>query len=416
MRSIIILFLFVVTLPASSANQKEFDTESAWQEFTHNFTQNYAYQNSTGVDTAKLLARYKEKGLAAKNEREFIDVIQIFLRYYRDPHLAMGPMDEKDYSVTPTGSDIWAVYQAGKYLVEDIKFNSAAYKSQLQVNDVIISVDGLSVDEAINQVFGGDFANLSIKQKEWGLNIALGGLRNQARTLTVLQGANKKRFELAATYEAINLAKQAPVLSYKSINQVGYIRFNNSLGNSDTVTAFKEAIENLIDTEALIIDLRNIPSGGNTGVAEPILGHFVKQKTAYQLYQLQENGVMFQEAQMQQAFAKPNTPFYSKPFVVLAGRWTGSIGEGMMIGFDALGARAIIGAPVADLLGGIKSMNLGESNSVLYLGFERLFHVDGTYREDFEANIAVIPADWGVDGTDPALNKALEVIRKGNKQ
>lgn len=57
MRSIIILFLFVVTLPASSANQKEFDTESAWQEFTHNFTQNYAYQNSTGVDTAKLLAR-----------------------------------------------------------------------------------------------------------------------------------------------------------------------------------------------------------------------------------------------------------------------------------------------------------------------------------------------------------------------
>ncbi|MCH2056745.1 MAG: S41 family peptidase [Thalassotalea sp.] len=230
------------------------------------------------------------------------------------------------------------------------------------------------------------------------------------------QGPNNKKLELAATYEAINLAKQAPVLSYKNIEKVGYIRFNNSLGNSETVTAFKEAIENLVDTQALIVDLRNIPSGGNTSVAEPILGHFVKQKTAYQLYQLQENGVMFQEAQMQQAFAKPNTPFYSKPFVILVGRWTGSIGEGMMIGFDALGARAIIGAPVADLLGGIKSINLDESNSTLYLGFERLFHVNGTYREDFEANIAVIPADWGVHNTDPALNKALEIIHKDSKQ
>ena len=173
MRSIIILFLFTVALPISATNQKEFNTESAWQEFTHTFTQNYAYQNSTGVDTAKLLARYKEKVLAAKTEREFIDVIQIFLRYYRDPHLAMGPMDNKDYSVTPTGSDIWAVYKEGRYLVEDIKLNSAAYQSELQINDVIISVDGLAVDEAINQVFGGDFANLSIKQKEWGVNIAL---------------------------------------------------------------------------------------------------------------------------------------------------------------------------------------------------------------------------------------------------
>lgn len=416
MRNIAVIFLFIANLSACSLGQKEFNAESAWQEFSQVFTQDYAYLNTTGVDVDKLLAQYKEKALVTKNESEFVDVIQIFLRYFHDPHLAMGPVDENDYSVTPTGSDIWSVYQEGKYLVEDIKAGSAAYKSGLQVGDVIISVDGLVVDEAINKVFGGDLANLSIKQKIWGLNIALGGLRSKARSLTVLQGSNKKTLKLAATYEAenLNLEQELPTLSFKRIKKVGYIRFNNSLGNSDTVDAFTEAVENLLDTEALIIDLRNIPSGGNTGVAEPILGHFVKQKTAYQLYQLQEDGVMFQDAEMQQAFAKPNAPFYSKPFVVLVGRWTGSIGEGMMIGFDTLGAKAIIGAPVADLLGGIKSMDLDESASVLYLGFERLFHVNGTYREDFEANIKVNSADWGVNGTDPALTKALDLLNESN--
>ena len=410
MKNLVITLLLISTLSSCYVNAEKFNAASAWQEFEQVFNQDYAYRDTSGVDVTKLLSQYKEKALLAKNNSEFVDVIQIFVRYFRDPHLTMGPMDIDDYSVTPTGSDIWATYQEGKYVIEDLKANGAAYKSGLQVNNEIIAIDGLAVEEAINTVFGGDFANLSTQQKVWGLNIALGGIRNQARTLTVLQNGKEQTFNLVATYEAINRAKKAPPLSFSTINQLGYIRFNNSLGNSDTVAAFKNAIENLIDTEALIIDLRNIPSGGNTGVAEPILGHFVQQKTAYQLYQLQEGGEMFHQAEMQQAFARPNAPFYGKPFVVLVGRWTGSIGEGMMIGLDALGAKAIIGAPVADLLGGIKSMQLNESGGVLYLGFERMFHVNGSYREDFEANLPVIPADWGINGTDPALTKALSIL------
>ena len=38
-------------------------------------------------------------------------------------------------------------------------------------------------------------------------------------------------------------------------------------------------------TKALIIDLRNTVSGGNTSVAEPIMGMFTTTKQPYQLYE-----------------------------------------------------------------------------------------------------------------------------------
>ena len=109
-------------------------------------------------------------------------------------------------------------------------------------------------------------------------------------------------------------------------------------------------MESLRATDALIIDLRNTPSGGNTGVAEPILGYFTETKTVYQLYRIQTDSQKYNDGKLKKAKTKPGNFIYNKPFVVLAGRWTGSMGEGMAIGLDALGAKAVIGAPMADLL------------------------------------------------------------------
>ena len=85
--------------------------------------------------------------------------------------------------------------------------------------------------------------------------------------------------------------------------------------------------------------------------------------------------------------------------------------EGMTIGFDAIGATAIIGAPMADLLGGIKTKQLENSDTWLEVAFERLYHVDGTFREDFKPNELVIPADRDGQGGDPALTRALALLQ-----
>lgn len=410
MKHIILTLLLSCTLFSCNSASEKFNANLAWQEFEQVFNQDYAYRDTAGVEVAALIAQYKAKASLTTTESDFVNVVQVFMRYFRDPHLSIYPSSKKGYSVTPTGADIWVVAKAGKYVIVDIKTASAANKVGMEVNSEIISVDGLTAEAAISKVFGGITTGLSTKQKVWGLNIALGGIKNQSRVITVNMNNKEHTYQLAATYDEVIRSYSDPMLSFKKINNVGYIRFNNSLGNSDTVDAFKNAIEQLIDTDGLILDLRNIPSGGNTGVAEPILGHFVHQETTYQLYQRQQNGINFHQAEMESATTEPSSPFYSKPFVVLVGRWTGSIGEGMMIGLDALGAKAIIGAPVADLLGGIKNVTLEHSSTVVDLAFERMFHVNGTYREDFEATIKLASADWGKEGTDPTLETAINFL------
>ncbi len=397
---------------SAPVTEEDFDAESAWEELEGVLREQYAYLDRQDAAFEETIGAFKARAAKAGSIKEFIDLSQSFLRHFQDPHLNLGPYDENDFSVFPTGSDLRAVYEDEIFLIEDVKAGGTADLAGIRPGAELIEIDGLEPKEAVEAVLGVPFDSLSADKLTYGINIALGGYRNRQREILLKEEDGPVSYPLAASYQAIDELNNGPTLSFERIGEFGYIRFNNSLGNQETTRAFEDAISSLLDTEALIIDLRNTPSGGNTGVAEPILGHFVETKTAYQLYRTQKKGVPYTEAEMKTAYAKPNAPYYSKPFVVLAGRWTGSMGEGMTIGLDAIGAVEVIGAPMADLLGGIKTTKLKESNAWLEFGFERMYHVDGTFREDYEPGTMISPADRDANGDDPSLSLALSVLEK----
>ena len=67
---------------------------------------------------------------------------------------------------------------------------------------------------------------------------------------------------------------------------------------------------------------------------------------------------------------------------------------------------------MADLLGGIKQVQLVASGAWLELGFERLYHVNGSFREDFVPSILLAAADTDTNGDDPALLAAIELLNQ----
>ncbi|WIO74679.1 S41 family peptidase [Porticoccaceae bacterium LTM1] len=395
-----------------SACSNAFDSGRAWEELITTLKSDYAYLDRLNSEFDSLDSQFRTKALATTSKQEFIDVSQSFLRNFRDPHLNLGPMDKDDYIVYPTGSDIYAEVNGNTALVVDIKSGSDAFNNGLRTGMTIKEIDGLNIHEAIEIVTGLSIEKLSLAQKNYALNIALGGKRYQQRSLITATDEGQNHYSLAASYDSINKLNDGPAISFKDINGIGYIRFNNSLGNLETVTEFEEAIQALKKSRAFILDLRNTPSGGNTGVAEPILGYFTDTEKVYQCYQTQTPGHSYTEATLQKAIAKPQAFYIDKPFVVLAGRWTGSMGEGMTIGLDALGAKAVIGSPMADLLGGIKKVELKQSGAWLELRFERLYHINGSFREDFIPDTLLDAADTNTQGKDPALMTAIEILNK----
>lgn len=379
----VIYSLLFVSL-SSCTQTTPFNAEESWQHFVQTVETNYAYLDTAPVDWPALKAYYASEAKQVKSEAELVDLLQVVKQFFIDPHFNVGPLDQHDFSVTPTGSDIWAAQQGDVYVIEHIKAGSAAAASSLKVGQRIVAIDGYDIEHTIARVYHETELPLSDAHKLWAVNVALGGLRNAARVIGVVDASGTAHsVDLAATYDAINTLKEKPPLVINEMGTVGYVRFNNNLGNQQTVVAFANAMTELLHTDGLIIDLRNTPSGGNTGVAEPILGHFVAEKTAYQRYRIQNAQQHYTDAPLQTAFVTPTQPYYANPIVVLVGPWTGSMGEGMAIGFDAIGAKAIVGHPMADLLGGINQFTLPNSDITLELGFERLYHVNGEFRENF---------------------------------
>jgi len=406
--TVLFAFSFLVFAQSKTAN---FDAKAAWEELSSVLLTQYAYFDREGVDGHQLLADFESRFLQSGNEQAFADNAQVMLRHFYDPHLNLGPYNDKDYSVYPTGSDVYVTYEQQVFVIKDVKAGSAAFEAGVRPNMQVVEIDGLPIAQAVKQLTGEDVSRLLPEQINYAANVSLGGLRNTSRVLTVKTDSGQQDFHLAATYKAINALRAEARVSDSRFDDIGYIRFNNALGDNVTVTEFAQALTRLADTKGLIIDLRNTPSGGNTGVAEPVLGHFVTGKTAYQRYQVQSEGQPYHLSEMRTAYVVPNEPHYDKPVVVLAGRWTGSMGEGMTIGFDAIGVKTVIGAPMADLLGGIKTVSLEHSNTWMEMGFERLYHIDGSFREAFVPHIELESADTDSQGQDPGLQQALDYFR-----
>jgi carboxyl-terminal processing protease len=104
--------------------------------------------------------------------------------------------------------------------------------------------------------------------------------------------------------------------------------------------------------------------------------------------------------------------------VVLVGRWTGSMGEGLAIGFDGLGRATVVGTEMAQLNGAIYSYTLPNSGIGFKIPAERLFHVKGQPREAFRPPVYVdlkSAAKSQAVAQDPVLERALEMLAKRKK-
>jgi carboxyl-terminal processing protease len=68
--------------------------------------------------------------------------------------------------------------------------------------------------------------------------------------------------------------------------------------------------------------------------------------------------------------------------IVVVGRWTGSMGEGIAVGFAGLGGE-VRGARMAGLKGAVEDLRTGETDLTVKLPTEKLFTASGLPREDF---------------------------------
>jgi len=393
---------------SASVGARAFDAARAWREWTQLLTLDYGYFQRRGVDGAAIVAHFAPLATTTATPGEFVALIQQMARNFADPHLNVGPAAPDGPSLVPTASDLDGDWVDGRFVIRDVRAGSDASRQGVASGDLVVSIDGGVPTAAVESLLGRPIGVLSREQVAFGINLALAGVRDRPRTLIVSNRSGLRSFALRSANEQALAVAAGPALTSQRLGAVGIIRFNNSLGRDDTIGAFARALQPLLDTRALVIDLRNTPSGGNTTVARGVLGHFVGRERPYQVHvvpgEARRHGVPRKFVE----YVLPIEPLYRGRVIVLGGRWTGSMGEGLVIGFDAIGAQTA-GSPMGRLLGAMFRETLAESGATVELGEEQLFHVNGTPREAFVPRLRVEPAEAGLHG-DPTMQAVLRTL------
>jgi carboxyl-terminal processing protease len=317
------------------------------------------------VDSRDELVRYAERALAA----------------LADHHAITGSSLADSWALVPSYSDLWV---EPDFTISAVREGSPAEHAGVQAGDRLVAAGAGSTEQTFEQAVSAFWADLGLPVTEeragYAARVIAAGRRNAPRRLTIARGPEVREIELPNLYAP---RPDRPPLTASDAGGSLKIRFNDSLGDNATIAAFDAAMARAAPGQAIVLDLTDTASGGNTSVARAIMGWFVDRPTSYQLHTLpaeeRQTGVVRQW--LEQVLPRPGR-HHDGLVRVVVGRWTGSMGEGLAIGFDAIGAQ-VEGGPMAGLLGAVYDYKLEQSGLVIKFPVERLFHVDGTPREAF---------------------------------
>lgn len=413
MKKAFLIFTCVFFLYALSA--QEGTNQQYKKDFDFFFTTiktDYCYWDKKQTDWQKVKAIYTPLVDTITSKRSFVLLLEkVFYELY-DHHASLSTNTNESQRLVPSGADVWAEYINDKPIITEVRKGFGAEKSGMKAGMEIIAFNDFAIESAIQPLLPQSLKKHDIESENYALRILLAGKHLENRKITVKYQSKQQDFY---PDEPVNLLKEHKYngdIESQIIDQnIGYIRINNRLWDTNIISVFDSVLANLKNTKALILDLRETPGGGNTTVARSILGRFISKEGFYQKHELtaEERELGVKRSWME--IVSPKKPAYTKPLVVLVNHWTGSVGEGIVIGFDALKRAVIIGTPMAGLNGAVYSFTMPHTGIGFSFPAEKLFHVNGTPREDYKPTIQ-IDLIKQKDGEDYILQEGLKHLRK----
>ncbi|HSP33720.1 MAG TPA: S41 family peptidase [Thermoanaerobaculia bacterium] len=371
------------------------DFQTLWSEVKNG----YAYFDAKATRWDEVPQLYRADLDQVKTKTQFIALLEKVLDELYDAHTQLTVNTPSSPRLVPSGTDLWAEWIDGKATVTEVRRDSTAWRAGIRPGLVTTSVDDVPIAEAVDRRIGRAVAHDNPAARGWALRAVLAGTHDKARKINnVILSAEEREG-----------SGRGRVTSSILGGNIGYINFNDSLGDQETIKDFDAALAALKDTKGLILDLRDTPSGGNSSVARGILSRFVDREMPYQKHELVEEEREIGVRRSWLELVSPRGPFrYSAPVVVLVDHWTGSMGEGIAIGFDAIGRATIVGTPMAGLNGATYHIQLPHTGIGVNVPAEKLFHVNGTPREKFVPPVVV---DVNSEtAADPFLQRGLAIL------
>jgi carboxyl-terminal processing protease len=369
-----------VIAAAVATQQPGVDYAADARELDRIVVQNYAYEDHWPAGVLPDSPALAAERAAVHDKASLLHYAEHRLASLADHHAITGSSFKDSWAVVPTYADLWVERRGGKFVITSVRDGTPAAAAGIRAGDLLVAIAGIPTPAAVKSFWQELGLPVTDERGDYAARVLAAGRRDRPRDLTVRRGRDERRLTLPNLYGIPAETKPLTVMNDRGRT---IIRINNSLGDQATIAAFDAAMTTLPTGAPLVVDLRDTPSGGNTSVARAIMSWFVDRPRSYQVHQLpaeeRETGIARQW--IEQVLPRAGKHHATLP-LVRVGRWTGSMGEGLAIGFAALGAR-VEGTRMAGLKGAVYDFTLPSSGFVVKLPAERLYTVGGLPREKF---------------------------------
>ena len=321
---------------------------------------NYAYLERFPGQRMPMTDTLRAEAGRVTDEKALIRFSERALTLLADHHAITGASLKDSWAVFPSYGDLWIERRGGRFVITAVRDGSPAAGAGIRPGDVLHAVDGQPTAAAVTAFWADLGTSGGGERDDYAARVLAAGKRDRPRQLTIGHPLARPR-QLSLPNLYFLMLADRPVLRGSEVGPDLIIRFFDSLGQDATIPAFDVAMARARPGQRVVLDLTDTPSGGTTTVARGVLGWFVDKPTFYQVHNLpaEERKTGIARQWVEQVLPRAGKR-HRGPLTVRVGRWTGSMGEGLAIGFAAIGAR-VEGERMAGLLGAIYDYRLEQS-------------------------------------------------------
>lgn len=345
----------------------------------------YAYLDKLPGGTLPQSATLKAQRAAVYDDDTLLRYAENRIISLADHHAITCSSFKDSWAVVPTYADLWIVSREGQYIIDAVREGSPAALAGIQPGNRLVALDAVGTASAVSTFWRELGLAINPARAEYAARVLAAGRRDRPRKLSISDATGRVRqLNLPSLYSVVS--ERRPPLTISTNEARTVIRFNNSLGDDSTIAAFDAAMRLIPLGQEVVLDLRDTPSGGNTTVARAVMGWFSNKPHGYQVHnrpvEERETGVARQWIEQ----VLPRSGKYRRALpIIWVGRWTGSMGEGLAIGFASMRAE-VRGGPMAELNGSVEDLKIGEADMCIKLPTERLLTTTYIPRERFLPN------------------------------
>lgn len=376
LKSLIFFFLLCAGKEGFAQSKYQKDFVEFWTDINHH----YAYLEQQKIDWNKVREIYEPQAEKIRTDSAFIGLLEQVLNELHNGHSSLNTNLNSSNRLIPSGADLYVEKVNNKYIIKDLRKGFGADLSGLKIGMEVRLFNGKPIEPQLKKWLPRFTTDPNPEMYQYALDMLFAGTHDTKREITVI-GEGKEKVFAPVTYGNSEELIYSKVLH----KNTAYIKINNSLGKNNLIAAFDQTLDSLFQHRNLIIDLTETPGGGNSTVARAIMGRFTDKQLPYQMHEFDEKE--YQTKRHWVEYVTPRKEIYTGNVYLLVGHWTGSMGEGIAIGFDGMQRAIIIGTKMAGLIGAISNFQLTETKIGFQFPTERLYHINGTPREQFVPGI-----------------------------